>query len=86
MPNSRGAHTAGDAIRERIRIRASLPAPAERRALRVAAGLSQVEMADAVGVTKQAVANWEAGIRTPRGVSLERYVDALEALREVAAQ
>ncbi|MGW1399272.1 helix-turn-helix domain-containing protein [Streptomyces sp. NPDC002405] len=77
--------TAADAIRKRVQIRRDLPPPAERRALRVEAGVSQAEMGAAVGATKQAVANWEAGIRTPRGVFLERYVDALRALRDLQA-
>lgn len=77
--------TAADAIRQRMQLRRDLPTPAQRRALRVASGLSQAEMAAAVGVTKQAVANWESGIRNPRGIHLERYVDALRAVRDETA-
>jgi transcriptional regulator with XRE-family HTH domain len=74
--------TAADAVRHFVQIRRDLPPPTERRALRIAAGLSQAQMGAAVGATKNAVANWEAGIRTPRGLFLERYVDALRTLRD----
>lgn len=78
--------TAADAIRQRVQIRRDLPSPAERRALRLAAGLTTIEMAAAIGVSKQAVTSWENGTRTPRGVLLERYVDALRVLREETAE
>lgn len=74
--------TAADAIRHRMQIRRDLPPPSERRALRKAAGLTTAELGAAVGVSKQAITSWENGTRTPRGMSLERYVDALRALRE----
>jgi len=61
-----------------------LPTPEERRAIRRAAGLSQGELAQAIGVTRQAVSNWESGIRTPKGACLERYVTAIRTLRESA--
>ncbi|MGV9707450.1 helix-turn-helix transcriptional regulator [Streptomyces sp. NPDC003483] len=61
-----------------------LPSPDERRDLREAAGLSQQELADAVGVSRPTVGHWEAGIRTPRGAVLDRAVEAYRVLREVA--
>lgn len=77
--------TIADQVRARLRIHADLPTPAQRRALREASGLSQRELADIVGVTKGAISNWELGVRqVPRGPLLERYVQALRALAEVA--
>jgi DNA-binding XRE family transcriptional regulator len=77
--------TAADMTRSRLRVHLDLPSPAERRRLREVSGLSQQEMADIVGVTRQAIGHWENGTRsTPRGPLLGRYVDALRALREVA--
>lgn len=35
-------------------------------------GLSQQELADAVGVSRRAVTNWETGVAEPRGKSLRR--------------
>ncbi|WP_406360328.1 helix-turn-helix transcriptional regulator [Streptomyces sp. NBC_00715] len=69
-----------------MQIRRDLPSLAERRALRQAAGLSTSELAKAIGVSKQAVTSWENGTRNPRGIHLDRYVDALRALRDEIAK
>lgn len=69
-------------VRARLLLHRDLPAPAERRAIRRAAGLSQGELAQAIGVTRQAISNWESGIRTPKGEFLVRYVSAIRTLRE----
>ncbi|MEU0343176.1 helix-turn-helix transcriptional regulator [Streptomyces bobili] len=74
--------TVTERICSRLRIRQDLPEPDGRRALRQAAGLTQEEVAGAIGVTRQAVAQWEAGVRTPRGRLLDAYVDVLRTLRE----
>lgn len=71
-------------IRARVRVHRDLPTPALRRALREAAGLSQQEMAEAVGASRAAVGYWENGQRCPRGALLDRYVEALNALQEEA--
>lgn len=76
--------TVADQIRSRLRIRHELPSPSERRKLRDTAGLTQQELADAIGVTRAAISQWEAGTRTPRGSLLDRYVDAIRALRDAA--
>jgi transcriptional regulator with XRE-family HTH domain len=76
--------TAAEKIRFRLQVRRDLPSPELRRALRESAGLSQQEIADATGVTRQAISNYEAG-RTPQGPVLDRYVDVLRALREGVA-
>lgn len=73
--------TVADRIRSRLHVRRELPSPEQRRELRKAAGMSQQELADVIGVTPQAVSYWEAG-RTPSGSFLDLYVDALRALQE----
>lgn len=68
-------------LRRRASAAQDLPPPAARKAIRVGAGVTVPEMASVVGVTRQAVELWEAGLRTPRGDHLERYVAALRACR-----
>jgi len=73
------------AVRERMRLHRELPPPAARRALRLAAGLTIAEVAQAAGASRQAVSMWERGERTPRGDFLVRYIEALRAMREAPA-
>lgn len=51
------------------------------RALRVAAGLSQEEVAGQCGVTRGAVSRWERGHRTPRGEGALLYARLIAGLR-----
>ena len=74
--------TTAEKVRFRLRVHLDLPSPEERRKLREAADMTQEELADAIGVTRQTVSNWEMGVRTPRGVVLDRAVDAYRALRD----
>lgn len=68
------------------RKRLELPPPAMRRHLREAAGLSQQDLADYLGVTRVSVGRWEAGERTPKGEHLRRYAESLRMMsREVGA-
>ncbi|WCD86388.1 hypothetical protein KPP03845_102734 [Streptomyces xanthophaeus] len=76
--------TVAERVRSRLHVRRGLPEPNERRALRAAAGLTQQELADAIGVSRQAVSYWEAGLRTPRGKFLDAYTEAIAALRDAA--
>jgi len=55
-----------DALLERVRARRKLPPPAERRRIREAAGVSQREMAKALGTSWTSIQRWENGSR-PRG-------------------
>jgi transcriptional regulator with XRE-family HTH domain len=66
---------------ERVRMRRSLPEPRVRRAIRLAAGVSQADVAEALGVAQRTVARWELGQANPRGASLVSYVELLDALR-----
>ncbi|WP_328757491.1 helix-turn-helix transcriptional regulator [Streptomyces sp. NBC_00271] len=76
--------TVAEKIRSRLRVRLELPQPDERRALREAAGLTQEDIAEALGVTRAAVGHWETGARSPRGRLLTEYVDVIRVLRESA--
>jgi DNA-binding transcriptional regulator YiaG len=69
-----------DAAMARARARRRLPAPPARKLLRQGSGLSQQDVATALGVTREAVAQWEAGRRTPRALHLESYLAILEKL------
>ena len=60
--------------------RVALPKPAMRRLLRVRAGLTQAEIAELVGVKRNAVTRWENGTRNPRGHVRTAYAELLEAL------
>lgn len=83
MDDSR--QSAGDAVRERLKLHADLPNPSERRRIRESAGLTAREVAAAVGASHQAILMWEQGQRSPRGDFLVRYVEALNAMREATA-
>ncbi|MCX4973143.1 helix-turn-helix transcriptional regulator [Streptomyces sp. NBC_00620] len=76
--------TVAERIRSFRQVRPELPAPAERKAVREAAGLTLAQVGSAVGVTAQAVGLWESGRRTPRGTLLDRYAEAISAMRELA--
>ncbi|MFF2384073.1 helix-turn-helix transcriptional regulator [Streptomyces sp. NPDC058108] len=78
------AASSAEKIRSRLRVRKDLPNPDQRRALREAAGLSQQELGDAIGVTRQTVSHWEAGRYSPRGPLLDRAVEAYGILREAS--
>lgn len=75
-----------DAIRSRIGELASvarLPQPRVRKALRIAAGLTQADVAGSIGVTRVTVSRWETGVREPRGALRRSYAEALEVMRDV---
>ncbi|MEV0694854.1 helix-turn-helix transcriptional regulator [Streptomyces sp. NPDC050388] len=59
-----------------------LPPPRVRQQLRLAAGLTQQEVADAVGVKRLAVARWELGEAHPRRPHRAVYVYLLKQLAE----
>ncbi|MEU0915014.1 helix-turn-helix transcriptional regulator [Streptomyces althioticus] len=59
-----------------------LPSPRVRQKLRLAAGLTQQEVADAVGVKRLAVARWELGQTHPRRPHRAVYIHLLKGLAE----
>ncbi len=75
--------TSVDALVAQVLRARALPKPAERRAIRERAGLPTSAIAGAVGVTRQAVCNWEKGIRNPTGVRLDLYLRVLQQLRDL---
>jgi transcriptional regulator with XRE-family HTH domain len=68
------------AIRDMIDNRPTLPDPAYLKAIRQKSGLTQREVAEAIGVTPGAVKHYEAGRRHPRGDNLTRYSEAVEEM------
>ncbi|MGN5376941.1 helix-turn-helix transcriptional regulator [Streptomyces lasalocidi] len=71
-----------DALLASVTIDDGLPPPAERRELRRKARLSQAQVAQAVGVTRETVSAWEAGRWEPTGdarIKYRRLMDGLKA-------
>lgn len=60
----------------------TLPQPNVRQQLRLAAGLTQAEVADAIGVQRVAVARWEAGLTQPHRGNRLAYARLLRRLAE----
>ncbi|MFF3863644.1 helix-turn-helix transcriptional regulator [Streptomyces sp. NPDC002209] len=59
-----------------------LPPPHVRQQLRLAAGLTQLEVAEAVGVQRLAIARWELGQVQPRRPHRAVYIHLLKKLAE----
>lgn len=57
-----------------------LPTPQVRQQLRLAAGLTQAEVAEAIGVKRLAVARWEAGATQPHRGNRRAYAHLLRKL------
>ena len=59
-----------------------LPPPKECRRLREAGSLTQAQVAERVGVSRETVRSWETGRTTPRGRKREAYAKLLTSLGE----
>lgn len=69
----------------RVRARRSLPPAEERRRIRQEAGVSQREMAKALGTSWTSVQRWEEGARPRKHeASYMRLLDELRKLGEVS--
>jgi transcriptional regulator with XRE-family HTH domain len=75
-------NTANDLVKL-VRERRDLPPPAMRRAIRESADLSLDQVANALGVSRQAVSHWEQGARDPRPEHLRAYAKLLRELMGV---
>ena len=62
------------AEREPVR---DLPEPVERVRLRMRYGVTQEELAQALGVTRKTVSSWEQGASEPTGDRRKRYASLL---------
>ncbi|WP_244905440.1 helix-turn-helix transcriptional regulator [Streptomyces agglomeratus] len=60
----------------------TLPPPPVRQQLRLAGGLTQAELAEAIGVQRVAVARWEAGLTQPHRNNRLKYAKLLRQLAE----
>ncbi|MFD7667488.1 telomere-associated protein Tap [Streptomyces sp. NPDC059788] len=81
MPTEDQLFSAVDALLEHV-AQDELPAPAERRRLREAAGLSQTQIATALRTRRETIASWESGQREPRPPQRAAYARLLEKLAE----
>lgn len=70
-------------LAEKVRSRPRLPAPAMARAIRLAAGVTQDDMAQELEVHRVSITRWEAGRRRPRGALAGAYAQLLDELREL---
>lgn len=66
---------------------AVLPPVKARRAIRLAAGVGQGELAAYLGVSRWSLLRWEKeGRSDPQGDTRRRYAGALDALREAGSR
>ncbi|MDX2733456.1 telomere-associated protein Tap [Streptomyces sp. PA03-2a] len=80
MPEKSEMFAAIDAL---IASQAPLPPPAERERLRKAHGLTQEQVAQALGVRRPTVVAWENGKTDPRGEQRAGYARLLDKLTEL---
>lgn len=72
-------------LRKRVEVARAVPPASVCRALREAAGVSQDDVAKAIGVSRATVGHWETGRRRPWPRHLESYMEALQVLQEAAS-
>ena len=80
-----GARTGARPLAEQVRAARRLPPPGIARAIRDAAGVSQQQMADELGINRVSLARWELGTRAPRGELRLRYIELLDELKDAVA-
>jgi DNA-binding XRE family transcriptional regulator len=57
----------------------TLPDPAERKRLRVLFKVTQLQLANSLGITRKTVAKWETGDWEPTGRNRDNYASVLSA-------
>jgi DNA-binding transcriptional regulator YiaG len=67
---------------DHARAASNMPTPGKARLIREAAGVTQTQLAESLGVHRMTIARWEAGERRPRGLYLAAYSTALSEMRE----
>lgn len=75
-----------DAVDELIDSATALPCPEERRRLRLAHGLTQQQVAEALRVRRPTVSDWETGRSEPRRPEREAYQRLLRKLSDLHPQ
>lgn len=63
-------------------LRTFMEQPGAARSLRQSSGLSETDVATAIGVTASAVGRWERGERIPRGPRAVDYARLLQRLQK----
>ena len=81
MTNTRPQLSDSLARAARRRGQQPLPEPGVRRAIRIASGLTQADLAAVLAVRRPTVSRYESGVREPKGDLRVRYAEALETMR-----
>lgn len=63
-----------------------LPPPSDRRGVRVAAALTQAELALLIGVSRPTLCRWESGRTEPRGTARTVYSEWLRIVEEAGTR
>lgn len=67
---------------EHARAASTAPTPERARLIREAAGVTQTQLAQSLGVHRMTIARWESGEHRPRGLYLAAYSTALRQMHE----
>lgn len=72
-----------EATISKVQVRRELPNGATLKALRLAAGLSQADVAREVGCSSAAISHYETGRSRPRPDVARRYLDVIKLVAEL---
>ncbi len=71
-------------IIDEVRAARALPRREVARAIRIAAGVTQQDLADELGTSRNTISRWETGERKPSARLRARYATILRQLNEAA--